>query len=310
MLVSNDFTMRMNGTILPQIIENKSELNDINFENFIKKVGCYQIFIDISRCFKLTTLSYRHFNLCKNILYLDISYTSCNDIYIICFNCSTLKCINLSGLQLMNSSSSNSSNSNSSNNTSSHSYSRSGFNDNKDHSSNRSKSTNNNNGNNNRNDNYQYLEHLYFLQILSMKSCNIKNINFISNLKMLRSLDLSYTSIDSLCELNKNNFTRLEELILERCLINDILDNNNKTIPLSLTSSSTSFSSPSVSKDSLNKLQQIFQSLPSLITLNICESNLNPFSDKIHSFIQHDCRIEVSTRRYLFLLFLLILILL
>jgi len=299
MLVSNDFTMRMNGTILPQIIENKSELNDINFENFIKKVGCYQIFIDISRCFKLTTLSYRHFNLCKNILYLDISYTSCNDIYIICFNCSSLKCINLSGLQLMNSSNSN--------NSSNNSYSRNGFNDNRDHSSNRSKSTYNNNGNNNRNDNYQYLEHLYFLQILSMKSCNIKNINCISNLKMLRSLDLSYTSIDSLCELNNNNFTRLEELILERCLIHDVLDNNNKTIPVSLTSSSTSFSSSSISKDSLNKLQHIFQSLPSLITLNICESNLNHFSDKIHSFIQHDCRIEVSTRRYLLYLILLFL---
>ena len=291
MLVSNDFTMRMNGTILPQIIENKSQLNDIDFENFIKKVGCYQIFIDISRCYKLTTLSYRHFNLCKNILYLDISYTSCNDIYIICLNCSTLKCINLSGLQLMNTSSCNN-NSNINSKTSS----------NRNNSSN--SYSNNSNNNNNRNDDYQYLEHLYFLQILILKSCNIKNLHFISNLKMLRSLDLSYTSIDSLSYLNNNTITRLEELILERCLIDDIYDNNNKTIPISLISSSTSSSSSSspstsslISKESLNQLQQIFQSLPNLITLNICESNLNLFSDKIHSFIQHDCRIEESTRR-------------
>lgn len=38
-MVSNDFTIRMLGILMPQIPENKSDINDIELNNILRKIG-------------------------------------------------------------------------------------------------------------------------------------------------------------------------------------------------------------------------------------------------------------------------------
>lgn len=101
MLVSNDFSMRMLGVLIPQVPGDKSEVYDSTFESVIRKVGSHQRFVDISRCYKLTSLPYGCFNMCKSLLYLDVSYTKLNDIRPITDNCTALKALNVAGIKFM-----------------------------------------------------------------------------------------------------------------------------------------------------------------------------------------------------------------
>lgn len=101
MLVSNDFSMRMLGQLIPQVPGDKREVYDTTFESVIRKIGVHQSFVDISRCTKLTTLPYGCFQMCRSLLYLDVSYTKLNDIRPITENCTALKALNVAGVQFM-----------------------------------------------------------------------------------------------------------------------------------------------------------------------------------------------------------------
>lgn len=101
MQVSNDFALRMVGNLLPQLPRDKTQVYDSNFESVIRKLGAHQLFIDASRCTKLSTLPFGCFRLCKSLLYLDISYTKLNDLRVLTENCSNLRALNISGLALM-----------------------------------------------------------------------------------------------------------------------------------------------------------------------------------------------------------------
>jgi len=107
MLVSNDFSMRMLGQLIPQVPGNKSEVYDSTFESVIRKIGAHQSLIDISRCSMLTSLPYGCLHMCKSLLYLDVSFTKLNDIRPITENCTALKALNVAGIQFMEGSSSN-----------------------------------------------------------------------------------------------------------------------------------------------------------------------------------------------------------
>jgi hypothetical protein len=101
MLVSNDFAIRMMGHLFPQVPGDKKDVYDNNFEGIMRKIGPQQAFIDISRCKKLTTLPFKCFQLCKSLLYLDISFTHVNDLSVICNHCYDLRGLNISGVQAM-----------------------------------------------------------------------------------------------------------------------------------------------------------------------------------------------------------------
>jgi hypothetical protein len=101
MLVSNDFAIRMMGHLFPQIPGDKKDVYDNNFEGVMRKIGPQQAFIDISRCKKLTTLPFKCFQLCKSLLYLDVSFTNLNDLSIVCYHCYDLRSLNISGIQAM-----------------------------------------------------------------------------------------------------------------------------------------------------------------------------------------------------------------
>ena len=103
MLVSNDFSIRMVGYLIPQVPGDKSEVYDHTFESVMKKIGQQQVFIDISRCSKLTTLPFRCFQSCKSLLYVDVSYTKLNDLRSLCDHLYDLRALNVSGLEVMDS---------------------------------------------------------------------------------------------------------------------------------------------------------------------------------------------------------------
>jgi len=83
---------------------------DTTFESVIRKIGVHQSFVDISRCTKLTTLPYGCFQMCRSLLYLDVSYTKLNDIRPITENCTALKALNVAGINFLEEGSSNISN--------------------------------------------------------------------------------------------------------------------------------------------------------------------------------------------------------
>lgn len=101
MMVSHDFAMRMVGNLIPQIPGSKEEVYDTTLESIVRKIGAHQVFMDISRCGKLTTLKFGCLQLCKSLSYLDVSYTKINDLRTISDNCVSLRGLNVAGTTLM-----------------------------------------------------------------------------------------------------------------------------------------------------------------------------------------------------------------
>ncbi len=104
MLLSSDFSMRMTGPVDGyRIPEDKSKTHEYNVDIVIKRAGKQQTFLDISRCPLLSS----HFlnreipSSCPNLLYLDLSYTHCNDLSGIYKFCTYLKALNIAGVTLL-----------------------------------------------------------------------------------------------------------------------------------------------------------------------------------------------------------------
>lgn len=93
--------MRMVGVLIPQIPGSKDDVYDTTLESIIRKIGSHQVFLDISRCRKLTTLKFGCLQLCKSLLYLDVSYTKINDLRTISDHCVSLRGLNVAGTSMM-----------------------------------------------------------------------------------------------------------------------------------------------------------------------------------------------------------------
>lgn len=96
--------MRLTGPVDGyRIPEDKSKAHEYNIELVLKRSGKQQTFLDVSRCPLLSS----HFvnrqipMACPNLLYLDLSYTHCNDISGICKYCPMLKALNIAGLTFL-----------------------------------------------------------------------------------------------------------------------------------------------------------------------------------------------------------------
>lgn len=104
MQVSNDFLLRtigaQDGIIMPV---DKKAARDYLCEIVLKRIGRQQTFLDISRC-GLLSAHFSNFtvpNLCPNLVYLDISYTACDDLDVIFTRCKQLKALNVAGVRAM-----------------------------------------------------------------------------------------------------------------------------------------------------------------------------------------------------------------
>lgn len=100
-MVSHDFAMRMVGILIPQIPGSKEDVFDTTLESIVRKIGPHQTFLDISRCMQLTTLPFACLQLCKSLLYLDVSFTKINDLRVISEQCVSLRGLNIAGTSLM-----------------------------------------------------------------------------------------------------------------------------------------------------------------------------------------------------------------
>jgi hypothetical protein len=103
MNLSSDFLLRVKGAkdgfVLP---EDKENIDDAMAELALRIQGKSLTFLDISRCRALTqpfvgrTLA----QLCTNLQFLDISYTNCKDLSVLCQSLTGLRALNIAGLQL------------------------------------------------------------------------------------------------------------------------------------------------------------------------------------------------------------------
>lgn len=174
-MVSNDFLLRtigrQDGIILPI---HKSEVRDYIVEVILKRIGGQQSFVDLSRCL---ALSPRIVNFlipiqCSNLLYLDLSYTKCDELDSIFSKCLFLEGFIGAGLQLLHPT-------------------------------------------------LTGIENLHHLQLLSIRSSNIKDIRGIEACSCLRSLDLGCLSLHAVALSALASHARLEELLLDNsCIIN------------------------------------------------------------------------------------------
>lgn len=104
MLLSSDFVMRMTGPVDGyRMPEDKSKTHDYQVDLVLKRIGKAQTFVDISRCPLLSShlLNRELPKCCSNLLYLDLSYTHCNDLTGIFQYCPYLKALNVAGLTLL-----------------------------------------------------------------------------------------------------------------------------------------------------------------------------------------------------------------
>jgi hypothetical protein len=172
-------------------VEDKDDVSNQSFANTFCKCGAHQVHLDISRCHLLSSVrTVPIIAIGLSLLYLDISYTKILHISAITTNCQMLKAFNLSGLELEMSSYS------ASLETELAAAPGQGL------------------------SGYNCLHDLVCLEVLSLRSSNIANIDIISCLPMLRSLDLGETHINVLHPLQ--GLTRLEELLLDNCTFTNL----------------------------------------------------------------------------------------
>jgi Leucine-rich repeat (LRR) protein len=104
MFVSSDYVMRMCGLVDgKRLTDDKNKTNEQLTGLVLRRSGKHQTFLDISRCLLLGArfLNRTVPSCCPNLLYLDISYTSCDDLASVYLHCPALRTLNASGLQLM-----------------------------------------------------------------------------------------------------------------------------------------------------------------------------------------------------------------
>ncbi len=119
---------------------------------------------------------------------------------------------------------------------------------------------------------YDSVGKLVNLEYLTLRQSNINSIDCCQYLYMLRSLNLGYTSISSISCLGGNNFTRLEELVLDGC--------------------------KNLAFENFNDHLKIISDIPNLGTLNVCETDLLKNIDQIFDLHpNYNLSIESRSRR-------------
>lgn len=105
MRLSNDFLLRVMGAQEggSLLVHDRSEMDDVNALKVFKRVGSQQTYIDASRCCNLSSqLLNRHLPMnCPVLLYLDLSYTKCDDLTYVFQYCQSLKTLNIAGLDFL-----------------------------------------------------------------------------------------------------------------------------------------------------------------------------------------------------------------
>lgn len=102
MQVSHDFAMRLQGLsgIQPPLL--KRDVGDVVFSSIINTCGAHQKFIDVSRCWNISSINLSTgLGLCSSLSFVDLSYTKFTDISVL-KNCLVLRSLNCAGLMLTN----------------------------------------------------------------------------------------------------------------------------------------------------------------------------------------------------------------
>lgn len=331
MLVSNDYVIRSMGSNITQVPEDKNDVNDDNFESILKKIGSHQVFLDFSRCLNITPKSFYLLEMCKSLLYLDVSYTSIADLSVISNNCAVLKGLNLAGTKLQYHSHTNSNSNSYINNTyinnsnNSNSYTRTCNNNNSTRRSYplknsdikgkksliTSSSTLNTNSNPDSSDSitnsidsstnkqnsdpFETLSNLLTLEILSARNTEFNNLEILLPLICLRSLDLGKTKIKHIN--NIDILYRLEELLLDCNYDLYTISNCNSDVGNSCDNSTIGDSRQLLSLHDKNKVLTSFSKLSKLKVLNVQDTVLLPLKDNIQNVLHPDAYIEHKTRR-------------
>eukprot|EP01038_Epipyxis_sp_PR26KG_P008123 gene8123-11001_t len=97
MILSSDYSLRLMGKMTPQPPEDKNDVTNLLFNGILNKIGQQQVYLDVSRCSKLTANAFLSFHLSQSLMYLDVSYTQISELNSIANHCKMLKAINLSG---------------------------------------------------------------------------------------------------------------------------------------------------------------------------------------------------------------------
>ena len=77
----------------------KQALTDEEFHKIVCLVGGHQKFLNVSRCINLSTSKFSELNLCSSLRFLDLSYTSFNDLTIL-ESCPVLESLALCGIDM------------------------------------------------------------------------------------------------------------------------------------------------------------------------------------------------------------------
>ena len=80
MLMSHDYIPRIMDTLGTQCPSDKNDVTDEIFLRIVRTNGCYQNLLDVSRCCNLSPGIFQNLNVCVTLQYLDISYTTVDDL--------------------------------------------------------------------------------------------------------------------------------------------------------------------------------------------------------------------------------------
>ena len=100
MLFQSDYCFRRTSGVNPHC-EHRKDITDVIFTRYIRLNGPYQLFLDCSRVAQVSPENFIQLSLCKNLQYLDVSFTDIQDLSIIANNLLELRALNLAGLNVM-----------------------------------------------------------------------------------------------------------------------------------------------------------------------------------------------------------------
>lgn len=105
MRVANDFILRVmgaqeGGSIIPL---DRSAVDDVIATRVLTRMGSQQSYIDIARCYAVSSsIINKHLpHHCTALVYLDVSYTKCDDLTQIFLHCQGLRTLNAAGLTFL-----------------------------------------------------------------------------------------------------------------------------------------------------------------------------------------------------------------
>lgn len=99
MLFQSDYCFRRTSGVNPHI-EYRKDVDDVVFTRYIRLNGAHQLFVDCSRCTRVSPRNFDQLRICESLQYLDVSFTGLHDLNIIADNLRELRALNLAGLNV------------------------------------------------------------------------------------------------------------------------------------------------------------------------------------------------------------------